>query len=896
MCHNRTRRVARANSTRARTGPGDPQHAPQFLPHSETRRVARANAAKARTGPDDPQDAPTLLHRRVTMAPDLWAQIEDTLGDALELPPAERLPLLQSRLAHRPEALHAAQRLLDDIPASERLFSQSPLHGWQLSAGVRFGPWQLERPLGAGGMGMVWLARRIDGQADMRAAIKILPPALAGPIETDSRLRRRFLAEKQILSQLDHPNIARLLDAGAGSGDTPNFVMEFVDGLPLHDYQLASPRERLRLFAKICHAVEYAHSKLIVHRDLKPQNILIQSSGEPKLLDFGIARLLTDQPADGALTLLRAYSLDYASPEQLRGEPIGTATDIYSLGLLLYEWITAERARNWSGFTLLQAVHAAASFELPAHPRLDSDLLAVVRKASHPDQSLRYRSATDLAADIERLIAGLPVLARPPRPAERAWRFLSRHWLAAATSGAVLALIAASTVVAVSSARQAHYQRAIALEKSRQLERSLTAERAALLSARQQSERAQAMSNLARQSRQQTEQRMGDLLTAFQSMLFHTRRRIVILPGGTKAGFQLIQQALSDIERLQPGERLRPRFLHLRAHAHAILRDLANGPNSNLGDAAGFQTHGRASVALWRELHLLEPHNFAARLNLAQAEFALVRLTLPKEYNAVWAEWERRFTQLAAMAPNDQTTLSILASLHFFAAGTAGASGFARHMDASIAHNERLLQLDPTNEVVWRDLALGHKYRSNDPSLAYPQARHHAAEALRLDRMRSAAQPENAAARLDVAYSIGARADVEARFHRNTDALSLYRESFLLRQTMLRADPGNAQLTRSLRYPLMSWGRVAAMVPDLDSVREALAAFDALPPSASPWMQDKDLGSVHLWRASLAAAAGRTDEACKHWDAALSGTLWESAADRQSLTRLRRESCPAPLE
>lgn len=354
--------------------------------------------------------------------------------------------------------------------------------------------------------------------------------------------------------------------------------MEFVDGVPLLDYQAASPIERLRLFGKICHAVEYAHSKLIVHRDLKPQNILIQSNGEPKLLDFGIARLLTDHPTDGALTLMRAYSLDYASPEQLRGEPIGIATDIYSLGLLLYEWLTAARARDWSGLTLLQAVQAASSFKLPAHPSLDSDLLAVVRKASHPDQTLRYRGVTDFAADVERLIAGLPVLARPPRTTERAIRFLRRHSIAVTAAVLVLALIAASAVVAFFSARQARQDRAVAQDKSRRLERSLAAERAALDSAKQQSQRARDMSDLAGRSRQETEQHMRDLLRAFQSTLLHTRRRIVILPGGSKAGFHLIRQSLTDIERLQPGETLLPQFLHLRATAHAILRDLAGGP------------------------------------------------------------------------------------------------------------------------------------------------------------------------------------------------------------------------------------------------------------------------------------------------------------------------------
>lgn len=817
------------------------------------------------------------------MKPDLWPRIEDALGDAMELPPAERPAFLRARLAHDPDALRYAERLLSNAPAAERFFEQAPLDAWRLHPGVRLGPWQLERTLGAGGMGMVWLARRIDGQADMLAAIKILPPALVGTHEADNSLRRRFLAEKRILAQLDHPNIARLLDAGAGSGDTHNFVMEYVDGVPLLAYAAVVPdrSERLRLFAKICHAVEYAHSKLVVHRDLKPQNILVQENGEPKLLDFGIARLLSDAPADGAVTLMRAYSVDYASPEQLCGEAIGTATDVYSLGLVLYEWITGVRARNWSNLSLIDAATSSKTFTPPPHALLDRDLLAVVRKAANPEVALRYRSVSELAADVERLIDGLPVEARTPHAAERAVRFLRRHWIAASVTAAVFAVVTGSAVSAWSSARQARADRAIAQEKTRQLE-------AAVQTARQQSARAIEMSTLAAESQEQTERRVRDLLDVFYAMVNKTRRDILKLPGGTKAGYELIRQGLADIEKLQPGDRLRPHYLHVRAHAHTILRDLAWGPNSNLGDRAASAAHARASAALWRELHELQPRNLTAHVNRLQSEFALVRWEPPTN-KAAWSEWERRFNELIAIAPNDRPAISAVAAFHFWAGARPEAPESARHLDTSIELNQRGLALAPSDPTFLRSLAISHKYRSNDKSLPYEKARHHAFEALRLDRERAEASLEDASAKLDVAFSIGALADTEARFGHDAAAVPLFQESLKLRTELRAGDPENTRVAGSIRYPIIAGGRAAAKAANLPALREFVAAFEGLTKTPGFRSSPVDVGTVELWRAQIALAEGRSGDACRHFDAALAVEFWE--VKREEVAALRARSC-----
>lgn len=233
-----------------------------------------------------------------------------------------------ARVPH--DAHHFARLLVDDdaidIPA-DRLV----------------GPYRLLRELGRGGMGAVWLAERADGQFEQRVALKLIKRGM------DTRaVQRRFLAERQILARLEHPHIARLLDGGITADGRPYFALEFVDGVPLLDFAhkgVNTLRARLQLFIKLCSAVAYAHGQLVVHRDLKPSNILVEADGTPKLLDFGIAKVLVDDGSDPTQTApeQRYLTLAYAAPEQLSGSPIGTATDVYALGLVLFEWLAGSR-------------------------------------------------------------------------------------------------------------------------------------------------------------------------------------------------------------------------------------------------------------------------------------------------------------------------------------------------------------------------------------------------------------------------------------------------------------------------------------------------------------------------------------------------------------------------
>jgi serine/threonine-protein kinase len=326
------------------------------------------------------------------------------------------------------------------------------------------GPWRVVRALGRGGMGIVYLGERDAGDVTLKAAIKVV----AGAADSVDVVRR-FRTERRILASLDHPGIARLLDGGTTEDGLPYFALEYVEGVPLtehvRDRQLDLPA-RLRLFLEVCAAVDFAHRRLVVHRDLKPGNILVGPDGAPKLLDFGIAKILSSatdtDAAPATVTALGWMTPAYASPEQLRGEPTSTATDVYALGLILYELLTGTSAVRPgtdpiaaaqaklegtivrpSTAVLRAAEGARMTPELTRLSRsLSGDLDTIVLKALAAEPARRYASAAALADEIERHLSGRPVLARPDTYGYRAGKFVRRHrWAVGFAAVAVMALV-----------------------------------------------------------------------------------------------------------------------------------------------------------------------------------------------------------------------------------------------------------------------------------------------------------------------------------------------------------------------------------------------------------------------------------------------------------------------
>ncbi|MCX7556469.1 protein kinase [Xanthomonadaceae bacterium JHOS43] len=384
-----------------------------------------------------------------------FARIEVLLDAALELPPDQRVAYLES-VCEDITLRDQVRELLLAVDVSEG-FLEAPLPAATDHSGHHTGPWRLVRRVGRGGMGEVWLGERADGRFEQQVAVKLLRHHGSGDAG-------RMLREQRMLARLQHPNIARLIDAGNQPDGSPYMVMEYIEGVPLiqHCRERRLPIEaRLALFVQVCDAVAFAHRHLIVHRDLKPDNILVRADGQPVLLDFGIARLIDD---DGTETRELRLTPRYAAPEQLAGEEESTLTDVYALGLLLHELLTdrspwGEAASLSGAVALLQRAQAGPPPPPSEHAsrlaakRLRGDLDAIVLKALRPEPFARYVSAEAMADDVRRHLSHAPVKARGDALGYRLRRLLRRYWVAASVAMLVLAGLL-GTLTTIALARQ----------------------------------------------------------------------------------------------------------------------------------------------------------------------------------------------------------------------------------------------------------------------------------------------------------------------------------------------------------------------------------------------------------------------------------------------------------
>jgi eukaryotic-like serine/threonine-protein kinase len=331
-------------------------------------------------------------------------------------------------------------------------------------AGRRIGPYRVVREIGRGGMGAVYLAERADGQYQQRVALKLIKRGM----DTEQVLAR-FRAERQILASLDHPNIARLLDGGSTEQGVPFFAMEYIEGEPIDAYAARrelSVEDRLRLFLPVCGAVAYAHQHLVVHRDIKPLNILVTPEGAPKLLDFGIAKVLQDGAEEtSTVTGMRLLTPEYASPEQVEGRHATTVSDVYALGVVLYELLTGRLPYRFRSRTPLDVVEAVRTTD-PERPsavggseklrrRLRGDLDTILLTALRKEPDRRYPSVEQLATDLRRHLDGLPVRARPDTFGYRAGKFVRRNRVSVAAGIVVVLALLGGTVATAYQARQA---------------------------------------------------------------------------------------------------------------------------------------------------------------------------------------------------------------------------------------------------------------------------------------------------------------------------------------------------------------------------------------------------------------------------------------------------------
>ncbi|MEP6922427.1 MAG: serine/threonine-protein kinase [bacterium] len=554
-----------------------------------------------------------------------WRQVKELFSSALLLEPQDRIPFLNKQCAADDGLRAEVLDLLSAHDSAGNFIQQSALvdAGFLSSdetdhnaavEGQQIGSYQIIRELGRGGMGAVYLAARADASFDKKVALKLIKRGM----DSDAIIKR-FVMERQILANLDHPNIARMIDGGTTENGLPYFVLEYIQGMTITRYcdeHKLNTMERLKLFRQVCTAVQFAHQNLIVHRDLKPSNILVTEDGAPKLLDFGIAKLLSaDWSASEATeTIGRLLTPEYASPEQLRGLPITTSSDVYSLGVVLYELLSGHRPFNFESrlpedvarmiaasepikpsvvITRVEAArHTSDAAPIPLTPeaisrsregnieklrrRLAGDLDNILLKALRKEPARRYASVQEFSEDLRRHLDGLPVLARPDTLSYRASKFIKRHKAGVAAALMVVLTLLSASVITTWQAR------------------------------------------VARNERAKAERRFKDVRNLTNSFLFEFHDSIADLNGATKAREMVVKKAQEYLSSLAQEAGEDRELLWELSTAYLKLGDAQGRPGfSRTGDTAGALLSYEQSLEIRRRLVALEPNHAEYQLGLA---------------------------------------------------------------------------------------------------------------------------------------------------------------------------------------------------------------------------------------------------------------------------------------
>ncbi len=768
----------------------------------------------------------------ITSAPADWDKVRALFDAAQALDDAAREALLvqAARAADQAAVVAEVRSLLahaaatgDDFLARPAADAAPPREPGRI--GQRCGAWRITGRIGGGGMGEVWRAERADGTFVGEAAVKLLRRGM----DSDAVLAR-FALEQQALARLNHPHIAHLLDAGRSDDGLPYFVMELVDGRPIDQACAGLPLERrLALFLQLADAVAHAHRNLLLHRDLKPGNVLVSADGQVKLLDFGIAKAI--DPADGIdgteadLTHAgaRPFTPQFASPEQVRGESVGTATDIYSLGVLLYVMLTGTRPYGRDARTPMQAARSVLDEE-PTRPsalspglatdpqwlatrrRLQGDLDTILLKALDKRIEARYSSVEAMAADVRAHLAGRPVSARPPRAGYLAAKFVRRNrWAVSAGALALLALVGGlgSTLWQMQRAEQA---------------------------------------------RLAAEQRFADVRRLANRLVFQYHDQIASLPGSTKVRAELLDDAqayLDDLLAHVGDDAALARELAETYFRLAVLQGESFSPSLERLDAA--QANLDKAIALlprYLEAPAVDPVALmnAADLWMAQSSLATRRAKLPLARQAL--ERARLLAERARQRlPDDARVLSLLGTLEgrlgLLIGGTAASASLGRtdeavpHLQAAITHLQALAQRQPgnvewTHQLAWAHYigALAANLRGEDA-----QAVALAERALQLRDQAARAAPDNAHLRHQTAIARLVLAVSLAHAGEHARAMPLMDEAQAIVRASVAADPSNQAAARDLRVSDFSRGRLLVLAGRHTQAQSVLGqALAAVPP------------------------------------------------------------------
>jgi serine/threonine protein kinase/tetratricopeptide (TPR) repeat protein len=831
------------------------------------------------------------------MRPERWQQVKGVLQSALELEPSARAPFLDQAcdgdepLRHEVESLLAAdesaapeQKLSLELnqPAFAVAAGANATEVASLSAGRWVGPYKIIEQIGAGGMGEVYRAIRDDDQYRKQVAIKLVR---AG--QDSALVVSRFKNERQILASLDHPNIARLLDGGTTKEGAAYFVMELIDGHPLDQHcthHKLAVAERLKLFLQVCSAVQYAHRRLIIHRDIKPGNILVTADGVPKLLDFGIAKLL-DVNAEGGqaertMTIFRVLTPAYASPEQVKGEAITTASDVYSLGVVLYELLTGSSPYRVTSDTPNEMVRAVCEFE-PERPstalrriaaeskpaeaqepqasadsvngapqklgkRLSGDLDHIVLMALRKEPDRRYASVEQLAEDIRRHLDNLPVIARKGTARYRAAKFFARHKAGIAATALIVLILLAALVVTLREAGIA----------------------------RQQAE-------VASQQRARAERRFNDVRKLANSLMFDIHDSIRSLPGATPARKLLVSRALEYLDSLTPEAGGDPTLQRELAAAYERVGDvLGSSDNPNMGDFTGAAQSYAKALTILESLAAANPTDVNLQSGLAGEYFRVTEVLEDQgDFADARAMMMRAQPLIQRMASNhDPQPQTYVAGLYYYTARvlerTGDFSGALEDYRKAVSILEPIAASPQAN--IYVRAYLPGNYTGIAKMLAetgrLDEAAAMAAKAVDVIKQLSESNPTNATFRSYLANAYSVLADIQRRKGDLAAALKLSRDDHEVERELSAADPNNQQAV--LNYGISDLGIGEILVQQgkvsqgLQSFHDALATFRAAPGAKNLWVEtvlSESYVDVGLAYATLAERAVSPSEKKVHW-------------------------------
>jgi tetratricopeptide (TPR) repeat protein/predicted Ser/Thr protein kinase len=718
------------------------------------------------------------------MTPHRWTRITEFFAQSLDRAPDERAAFLADLQRVDADAAREVASLLEAHERPGDFLPDLPTSEPPDLAGRSIGTYRLVRLLGTGGTGAVYLAERSDGAFDKQVAVKILSTAFV-------QSRDRFLRERQFLARLDHPNVARLLDAGATADHALYLVMDYVDGVPIDRYcreRRLTVAERLPLLLQVCAGVAHAHRNLIVHCDIKPENILVTSDGMVKLLDFGIARVLDSM---GEVTRLRPATPAYASPEQLGGGPITTSSDVYSLGVLAYVVLTGHgpsAATGERGHDAIRAAFATDTRRASASPglrpsdvrALRGDLDNVLAKAIAPEPARRYSSVEQLADDLEAARRGFPVRARPDTLAYRLRRVVGRHRLSVALVATLVAGLAGTTVFSVRQAALA-------------------------------------------------ERRFADLRAFARSIVFDVNDALEPIPGTTAARKLVVATGLQYLDGLSQEGIDDLALREELAVAYLRIGKVQGGSFvPNLGDSAGALASFRKAIAVASaaDSPVLERLRIEGLIGIAQLAVD------PAQARAEYARAAEAARQQLATDPSDLDTMRLLADTY------QGEATVANLTNDVAGHLPLAARQIPVRERIWElgrdDADLASLARAfGQVALAHEQRRAYVEALANLERAQSTieAVPDesgrNQILRRGLAEARSRKIPVLAAMGRVADAAREAEAVFALLQPLVDSDPLNVPYRVDLSYAHVRLGDVRAAEGRFDEAvdlhRRALA-------------------------------------------------------------------------